>query len=98
MSLGGSIGRYVKCSLDKETIRRESWSKQSKLDFEILIRTGTFIALPTSHRDHSIDENNKRQRKCHETCICAERTSTKERRDIKERRASVWLKETKKEW
>jgi hypothetical protein len=24
--------------------------------FEILIRTGTFIALPTSHRDHSIDE------------------------------------------
>lgn len=33
MSLGGSIGRYEKCSLDKETISRDSWPKQSKLDF-----------------------------------------------------------------
>ncbi|RAH70843.1 uncharacterized protein BO66DRAFT_73395 [Aspergillus aculeatinus CBS 121060] len=53
MSLGGSIGRYEKCSLDRETIRRESWPKQSKLEVGIFIRARTFIALPTCHHHHN---------------------------------------------
>lgn len=32
ISFGGSFGRYAKCSSDRETIWRESWSKQSKLE------------------------------------------------------------------